>query len=177
MNNMSKNILVIGGGGYVGTVLVKRLLKQNFKVKVYDLYLYGNHFEKKIINNKDFSSIIGDIRDIKKLDQHIKDCNIVIHLACISNDPSAELDMQLTKSVNYDAFLPILESCKKNKIERIVNKVQKKICVKREPILIEYTEKLIAYDKGISRRVKQQKGQVGFQGTDVKKRVNVDLKD
>ena len=87
-----KNVLVIGGAGYVGTHLVESLIEKNYKVTVYDLFLYGNFFQE----NKNLSLIKGDIRNLENLRKVIQnkfDC--IIHLACISHDPSFYLDPQL----------------------------------------------------------------------------------
>ena len=74
---MMKNILVVGGAGYVGTSLVDLLLEKNYKVTVYDLFIYGNH----LIKNENLNIIKGDIRDILKLKKIIVNFDAVIHLA------------------------------------------------------------------------------------------------
>ena len=109
-------ILVIGGLGYVGTQLVPKLLENNYFVTVYDLGLYGCHLKSspnlKIIN--------GDIRDIKKLENIVKNQDIIIHLACISNDPSFELNPRLGKSINFDFFEPLVLFAKKNGVKKFI---------------------------------------------------------
>ena len=96
-----KNILVIGGGGYVGVELVKELLNKNFKVKILDIFIYGQNF---LPEHKNLIKIIGDIRNTDILETSLKDIDEVIHLACISNDPSFELNPVLGKSINLDNF-------------------------------------------------------------------------
>lgn len=102
---MSK-ILIIGGAGYVGSELVDLLLSEN-EVKVYDLFLYNKPQEQK-----NLELIHGDIRDRKLLIKSAKNCDSIINLACISNDPSFELNPELGKSINLDAFDNILEASK-----------------------------------------------------------------
>ncbi len=114
---MTKNILVIGGGGYVGSELVPTLLKENYSVSVYDLFIYGKN---ALDQNKNLTLIEGDIRDLKKLNNTIKNFETVIHLACISNDPSFELNPELGKSINLDCFRPLVEICKNNKVKRFI---------------------------------------------------------
>lgn len=97
---MNNKILVIGGGGYVGTRLVEKLLEKKHQVIVYDLFLYGNYLD----NNKNLKVVFGDIRDLKKLSNVILDVKTIIHLACISNDPSFDLNPELGKSVNFTYF-------------------------------------------------------------------------
>jgi nucleoside-diphosphate-sugar epimerase len=82
-----KNILVTGGAGYVGSALVPELLK-HYNVTVIDLMIYGNKLPR---NNKNLKIIKGDIRDKAKVIKATKGIDCVIHLACISNDPSFEL--------------------------------------------------------------------------------------
>ena len=72
--------------------------------------LYG---EDVIPDQKNLTKVKGDIRDIKLLSESIRDHDIVIHLACISNDPSFELDPSLGKSINLDSFRPLVEASKK----------------------------------------------------------------
>ena len=113
-----KTILITGGAGYVGSALVPSLLNKGYKVVVYDLYLYGDVFGD--INNPNLVEIKGDIRDKKKLIKSGEGVDQLIHLACISNDPSFELNPILGKSINYDAFFNVIETVKKNKIKRLI---------------------------------------------------------
>ena len=99
--NKIKTVLVTGGAGYVGSVLVPKLLDAGYKVKVLDLYIYGDHVLNSVKNNPNLKEIKGDIRDRGLLKKEIPGTDAVIHLACISNDPSYELDPGLGKSINY----------------------------------------------------------------------------
>jgi nucleoside-diphosphate-sugar epimerase len=112
-----KNIFITGGAGYVGTLLTKKLLSLGHKVTVYDLMIYG---EKVLASHKSLQKIKGDIRDIKKIKEAIKGHDTVIHLACISNDPSFELNPRLGKSINLDCFRPLVEISLINKVERFI---------------------------------------------------------
>ena len=112
-----KKILITGGAGYVGAVLTPSLLTKGYKVTVIDLMIYGEEVLKK---NDNLTVIKGDIRDTKLLKEIIPGHDVVIHLACISNDPSFELNPTLGKSINLDAFTPLVEISKKNKVKRFV---------------------------------------------------------
>ena len=115
-----ETVLVTGGGGYIGSVLVPKLLKKGYRVKVLDLFIYGDDILKPYRTDYPLEEIKGDIRDTSLLESALTGCDAVIHLACISNDPSAELDAELTKSINCDAFIPILELAKKQGVKRFI---------------------------------------------------------
>ncbi len=118
--NMLKNVLVTGGAGYVGAVLVPKLLDQGYAVKVIDLYIYGNDVLQEVKDHPNLTEIQGDIRERELLEREIPGTDAIIHLACISNDPSFELNPELGKSINYDAFLDLVEVAKKNTVARFV---------------------------------------------------------
>ena len=115
-----KNILVTGGAGYVGAVLVPKLLKAGFAVKVLDLYLYGDDVLAAVKDHPLLKQVKGDIRDVALLEKEIPGTDAIIHLACISNDPSYELNPTLAKTINYDAFFPLVEIAKKNAVKRFI---------------------------------------------------------
>ncbi|MBP98403.1 UDP-glucose 4-epimerase [Candidatus Poribacteria bacterium] len=102
-------VLVTGGAGYVGSILVPKLLHSGYKVKVLDLFIYGDHVFSSVRGHPNFHKIKGDIRDQSLLKSSLQNCESVIHLACISNDPSFELDPHLGKSINYNAFTPLVK--------------------------------------------------------------------
>jgi len=116
-----KNILVTGGAGYVGAVLVPKLLDKGYNVKVIDLYIFGEGVLNAVKSNPNLKEIKGDIRDKKLLEKEIPQTDVIIHLACISNDPSYELDPALGKSINYDAFIQLIDLAKENKVIRFIH--------------------------------------------------------
>jgi len=113
-------VLVTGGAGYLGAVLVPKLLSQGYRVKVLDLYIYGEHVLDAVKGNPNLIQIKGDIRDRTLLEKTFAGCDAVIHLACISNDPSFDLDPELGKAINYDAFFGLVEVSKKNGVHRFI---------------------------------------------------------
>lgn len=117
MNQDIKSIYITGGAGYVGAMLVPRLLSEGYKVTVLDLMIYGEDVLKEHPN---LTKIQGDIRDQNVLNQTIPGHDSVIHLACISNDPSFELNPNLGKSINLDAFRPLIEISKKHAVKRFI---------------------------------------------------------
>lgn len=115
-----KKVFVTGGAGYVGAVLIPKLLAKGHQVKVIDLYLYGEDVLDSVKDNPNLVQIKGDIRDRKLLVKEIPGCDTVIHLACISNDPSYELNPELGKSINYDAFLTLVDVSKKAGVRNLI---------------------------------------------------------
>lgn len=115
-----KTVLVTGGAGYVGAVLVPKLLQAGYKVKVLDLYIYGQNVLESVKDNPNLEEIQGDIRDRHLLEKIIPGCDAVIHLACISNDPSFELDPDLGRSINYNAFFDLVDVAKDSGVNRFI---------------------------------------------------------
>ena len=115
-----KTVLVTGGAGYVGSVLVPKLLEKGYAVRVIDLFIFGEDVLSSVRSNPHLTLIKGDIRDVKVLSGALEDCDAVIHLACISNDPSFELDPTLGKSINYDAFLPLVRLSRDQGVKRFI---------------------------------------------------------
>lgn len=118
--NQLKKILVTGGAGYVGAVLVPKLLNNGYEVKVIDLFIYGEDVLESVKHNSNLKQIKGDIRDNGLLERELKGIDAVIHLACISNDPSYELNPKLGRSINYDAFISLVDISKKVGIKRFI---------------------------------------------------------
>lgn len=115
-----KTVLVTGGAGYVGAVLVPKLIDKGYQVKVVDLYLYGNNVLDSVKDNPNLKEVKGDIRDRTLLESEIPGTDIIIHLACISNDPSFELNAALSRSINCDAFGPLVRISKENGVRRFI---------------------------------------------------------
>ena len=113
-------VLVTGGAGYVGSVLVPKLLARDYRVRVLDLYIYGRDALEAVADDPRLEQIEGDLRDEAVIEQAVADCDAVIHLACISNDPSFDLDADLGRSINYDAFLPLVRASKRAGVRRFV---------------------------------------------------------
>ena len=166
---MQKNnqILVTGGAGYVGAVLVPKLLAAGYQVKVLDLFIYGQNVLDSVKNHPGLQLIKGDIRDRALLERIIPGCGSVIHLACISNDPSFELDPQLGKSINYDAFAPLVDIAKDSGVSRFVFASSSSVYgVREEPNVTEDLPLLPLTDyskyKAMCEEVLESKREKGF---------------
>ena len=103
-----KNVLVVGGAGYKGSILVPKLLKKGHTVTVYDLMLFGS--EGLPTGEPNLTIVEGDIRDTAHYRQVVEGKDAVVNLACISNDPSFELDPAISRSINYDCFEPMVKA-------------------------------------------------------------------
>jgi nucleoside-diphosphate-sugar epimerase len=113
-----KSVFITGGAGYVGSILVPELLKKNYRVAVYDIMYFGDDFLPK--NNPNLKVIRGDIRDQENLKKSCQGYDVFLHLACISNDSSFQLDENLSKTINFDAFEPMVVAAKANGIKRFI---------------------------------------------------------
>ncbi len=116
----SKNILITGGSGYVGTRLTYRLLN-NKKIKIvnYDISLFGDDHLPSATN---YSYVKEDLRNTEQLEKTIINHQIdtVIHLACISNDPTFELKSDISKQINFDCFEDLVSISKKNSVKKFI---------------------------------------------------------
>ena len=115
-----KKVMVTGGAGYKGCVLVPKLLKAGYEVVVYDLLLFGAAGLPDPQLTQGLTVAEGDIRDTAKYAQAVRGCDAVIHMACISNDPSFELDPELSRTINYDCFEPLVAASKNASVRRFI---------------------------------------------------------
>src|SRR6201982_2418553 len=111
-----QNVLITGGAGYVGHLLTPRLLSEGYHVTVYVQLYLGS----RLPNSCDRKVIQGDIRDTPMLAEALVGQDAVLHLACISNDASFELDEKLSESINYECFEPMVIAAKKAGVKRFV---------------------------------------------------------
>lgn len=114
---MLKKVLVTGGAGYVGCVLVPKLLDAGCEVVVYDTLFFGSEGLPK---HPRLKVIEGDLRNTSHLEASLEGVDAVIHLACISNDPSFELDPDLSKAINFDCFEPLVQACVRRGVRRFI---------------------------------------------------------
>ena len=112
-----KKIFITGGAGYVGSLLVPKLLELGYEVTVFDLMIYG---EDVLGEHDKLTKVKGDIRNNVLLEKIIPGHDALIHLACISNDPSFELNPALGKSINLDAFEPMVKLSVKSNVNRFI---------------------------------------------------------
>lgn len=128
-------VLITGGAGYVGAVLVPQLLQAGHEVKVLDLMVFG----KDVLPEAPALEVIeGDMREPALLKRAVENCDAVIHLACISNDPSFELDPTLGKSINFAAFEPLVDAALEAGVKRFIYASSSSVYgIKNEPNVSE----------------------------------------
>lgn len=158
------NILLTGGAGYVGAVLVPKLLAAGHQVKVLDLFLYADEeiFPKAPIEEGRLQLLRMDLRDSEPLKAALKGVDCVINLAGVSNDPSSDLDPMLTRQVNIEGTQCLVEFAKEAGVERFINASSSSVYgIKQEPDVTEalslepltvYSESKVVIEKYLAER-------------------------
>ena len=114
---INEKILITGGAGYVGSLLSDRLVNLGNKVVIYDTCYYGKNHIKETENLK---LVKADIRDAVAFEKAVNGIDSVIHLACISNDPSFALNENLCKTINFDCFEDLVKISKKSGVNKFI---------------------------------------------------------
>lgn len=116
-----KRILITGGGGYIGSVLTRKLLKLGYEVVVIDTFMFTDVGIKELRDHPLLSVVNADIREVERLRESLAGVDFVIHLAALANDPAAALDPQLTRQVNLESYPVLLDEAAKAGVERFIN--------------------------------------------------------
>lgn len=120
--NMGKveTVLIIGGGGYIGSVMCRHFLSLGFKVKVLDEFLFGDAGISNLKSEKRFSYVQGDCRNISDVYSALEGVDAVVHLAGLVGDPACAVDDKLTIDINYASTKVLMDLCKVRNITRFV---------------------------------------------------------
>jgi nucleoside-diphosphate-sugar epimerase/CBS domain-containing protein len=113
-------VLVIGGAGYLGSILCRKLLEKGYMVRVLDNLMYGDDGIKDLYSHSKFELIKGDMRNLQIVMKCLKRMDAVIHLAAIVGDPASALNPQETIEINYLSTKLIAEVCKYYQINRFI---------------------------------------------------------
>jgi nucleoside-diphosphate-sugar epimerase len=114
---MSK-VMVTGAGGYIGTQLVRDLVKAGHEITAVDRFFFGKEPLSEFVNNKQVTIKQKDIRDLDQND--FKSYDAVCDLACLSNDPAGEIDPQLTYQINRDGRIHVAKTAKQAGVEKYI---------------------------------------------------------
>ncbi len=113
-------ILVVGGAGYIGSLLVRSLLSKGYHVRLLDNLVYGDAAIRDLIGTSRFELLVGDCRNIQAVSRAMTDVNSVVHLAAIVGDPACDLDHKTTLEINYAATRMMAEVAKGHGIQRFL---------------------------------------------------------
>lgn len=131
-------VLVTGGAGYVGSVLVPKLLSAGYQVRVLDLFWFGEDVLSEVQGHPALQIRKGDLRERWVVEEALTDCDAVIHLACVSNDPSFELNPEIGRAINYEAFIQLVEIAKDCGVNRFIYASSSSVYgIKSEPEVTE----------------------------------------
>ena len=115
-----KTVLVIGGAGYIGSALLPRILRQGYRVRVLDLFLYGFGPIAEVLHNPAVEIIRADFRQIDALVRAMQGVDHVVHLGGIVGDPACAIDEELTIDVNVAATRLVSEVAKGQGIKHFI---------------------------------------------------------
>lgn len=115
-----KHVLVTGGAGYIGSVLTRLLLAQNYRVTVIDTLAFGGESIVELLNDSHFTFIKGDFRDPSLIDEVLVDIDYIAHLAAIVGDPACAVNPELTRSVNLEGSKFLYTKACEHNVKRFV---------------------------------------------------------
>ena len=113
-------VLVIGGAGYVGCWLLRRLLEEGKNVRVLDNAVYGLDPIRDLLSHPRVEYLNGDCRNIQDVVKAMRGVSSVVHLAAIVGDPACEIDHKTTIEINYAATRMIVEVAKGHGVQRFL---------------------------------------------------------
>lgn len=113
-------VLVIGGAGYIGSILCRKLLAEGRRVRLLDSFVYGNAAVRELFGHPRFELVVGDCRNIQSVVSSVNGSGAIIHLAAIVGDPACEQDRGSALEINYAATRMILEIAKGYGVERFL---------------------------------------------------------
>lgn len=137
---LPKKVLVIGGAGYIGSVLVRELLKEGYHVKVMDSLLQGDHGIKELYEHDNFEFVKGDLTNIYDALDAMKDVDAIVHLAGIVGDPASKLNPKDTLAINYFSTRSLADMAKYLGISKFIFASSCSVYGFREDTCTEETE-------------------------------------
>lgn len=111
-------ILITGGAGFIGSVLTRLLLKNDYKITVLDNFFFNQNSLNNIANDKNLKIIHGDVRDIKLIELIVSEYDIIIPLAALVGAPLCDLNKKEAEEINYKSINLLKQKISKN--QRII---------------------------------------------------------
>lgn len=136
----AKEVLVIGGAGYIGSALIPLLLAEGYSLRVMDAFVYGSDSIKDYLNHPKVKIIRADFRQIDKIVEAVKGVSAVVHLGALVGDPACALDENLTIEINLMATRMIAEVCKGFGVEKFVFASTCSVYGASDDVLDEYSK-------------------------------------
>lgn len=119
-SNHVELVLVVGGAGYIGSVLTEQLLQKGYRVRILDMELFGRDSIESLLKHPRLEMMVGDFRNIEHVVRALHNVDAVVHLAAIVGDPACALDGEATIAVNYAAAKVMATLARANGISRFV---------------------------------------------------------
>jgi len=119
-NRDIKDVLVIGGAGYIGSILARKLLEGGYRVRVLDSLFFGDASVRDVLSDPNFELLHADFRHVESLVKAVRGVDAVIHLAALVGDPACTINGDLTNEINYAATRMLIEVCKGASVNRLV---------------------------------------------------------
>ena len=115
-----EDVLVVGGAGYIGSVLTRQLLDAGYRVRILDIELFGRESLEEILSNPRLDVHTGDFRNVEDVVRALRGMDAVVHLGAIVGDPACAVDAEATIAVNYEAAKMMARLSRANGISRFV---------------------------------------------------------
>ena len=113
-------IIVTGAAGYVGSVVVRRLLNSDHSVVGVDNLRYGGEALLEVLDHPCFTFVRADVRDLEAVGPALTDADAVVHLAALVGDPACARDPEYARAVNTQASMALYEACDSAGVPRLV---------------------------------------------------------
>lgn len=115
-----RNVLVVGGAGFVGSVLIPKLLDRGYNVRVMDSLVYGDEGIRHLNGRPRFQMVDGDLRSLESIVRCSRDADAVVHLGALVGDPACALDENLTLEINLKATRNLAEVARGIGVRRFI---------------------------------------------------------
>ena len=111
---------MVGGAGYIGSIVVRTLLRRGFRVRVLDSSVYGASAIEEVLDHPRLDFMPGDCRNIQDMVAAMRGAGAVIHLAAIVGDPACDQDHKTAQEINYAATRMMIEIAKGEQVQRFI---------------------------------------------------------